>query len=105
MRYEPDWLPRSRGTSDADLEAGWASLRRRGLADAAGVNDEGLALRRHIEDETDRLTSLPWQLLGEDRANWFADAFEPPCELLLRRVDETAGPNYQPASRLHANTR
>ena len=30
----------------------------------------------------------------------FAADLEPPCELLLRRVDETAGPNYQPASRL-----
>ena len=30
----------------------------------------------------------------------FATDLEPPCELLLARVDETAGPNYQPASRL-----
>ena len=68
------------------------------------MNADGMALRRHIEQETDRLTSLAWQLLGEDRSNWFAAAFEPPCEALLRRVDETAGPNYQPASRLHPNT-
>lgn len=104
MGYEADWLPKSRGTSEADLSAGWAALTTRGLADAAGVNADGMALRRHIEQETDRLTSLPWQMLGEDRADWFAAAFEPPCEALLRRVDETAGPNYQPASRLHPNT-
>jgi len=105
MGYEADWLPKSRGTSEHDLAAGWTSLRLRGLADDTGVNSDGMALRRHIEQETDRLTNLPWQLLGEDRSNWFAVAFEPPCEALLRRVDETAGVNYQPASRLHPNTR
>jgi len=34
-----------------------------------------------------------------------AEALEPPCELLLARVDETAGPNYQPASRLRPRRR
>jgi len=101
LGYEADWIPKSRGTTDADLAAGWASLRARGLADGDTVNIDGLALRRRIEDDTDRLTTLPWELLGEDRSTWFADAFEPPCELLLHRVDVTAGPNYQPASRLH----
>ena len=61
---------------------------------------EGVALRQRIEDDTDRCTTLPWELLGEDRARWFAEVFEPPCERLLHRVDVTAGPNYQPASRL-----
>ncbi|MFM2076309.1 MAG: hypothetical protein RJA49_199, partial [Actinomycetota bacterium] len=93
-------LPRSRGTTQADIDAGWEALRARDLADATGVNADGLALRQHIEDETDRLTTLPWRLLGEDRSRWFAAAFEPPCELLLQRVDLTAGPNYQPASRI-----
>jgi len=50
---------------------------------------------------TDRLTTLPWQLLGEERSNRFAERFEPPCEALLARVDVTAGTNYQPASRIH----
>jgi hypothetical protein len=100
LGYEADWLPKSRGTSDGDLEAGWAALTERGLAANGAVTADGLALRQRIEDETDRLTTLPWRLLGEKRARWFAAAFEPPCELLLRRVDETAGPNYQPASRL-----
>jgi hypothetical protein len=101
LGYEADWIPKSRGTTDADLAAGWASLRARGLADGDTVNGDGLALRRRIEDDTDRLTTLPWELLGEERSMWFAESFEPPCELLLHRVDVTAGPNYQPASRLH----
>lgn len=100
LGYEPDWLPRSRGTSDDELMSAWAALRARGLADDGGVTPEGVALRQHIEDETDRLTTLPWQLLGARGATAFAEQFEPPCERLLARVDETAGPNYQPASRI-----
>jgi len=100
LGYEPDWLAKSRGTSPDDLAAGWASLTRRGLAVDGAVTPEGIALRQQLEDDTDRLTTLPWELLGEVGAREFAEAFEPPCELLLRRVDETAGPNYQPASRI-----
>ena len=100
LGYEPDWLARSRGTSDVDLDAGWQALEHKGLAIGRAVTDDGVALRQQIEDDTDRLTSLPWQLLGEERSQWFASAFEPPCEALLRRVDVTAGPNYQPASRV-----
>ena len=61
---------------------------------------EGLALRQRLEDDTDRATTLPWELLGEERSLAFAELLEPPCELLLHRVDVTAGPNYQPASRV-----
>lgn len=100
LRYEQDWLPKSRGTTDEELADAWTSLRARGLADGDTVTDEGIALRQRIEDDTDRLTTRPWELLGVEAARRFADVLEPPCELLLKRVDETAGPNYQPASRL-----
>ncbi len=60
----------------------------------------GVALRQRIEDETDRVGTLPWRLLGRDASVAFARDLEPPCEALLARVDVTAGPNYQPASRL-----
>ena len=102
LGYEPDWLARSRGTSDADLAGGWRSLEARGLTAEGAVTPEGVALRQKIEDDTDRLTTLPWEHLGEDRSVEFAERFEPPCELLLQRVDTTAGPNYQPASRLRS---
>ena len=100
LGYETDWLARSRGTSSDDLEAGWLRLQQRGLAADGVVTDEGLQVRQQLEDDTDRLTTLPWELVGELRASEFAERFEPSCELLLRRVDETAGVNYQPASRL-----
>jgi hypothetical protein len=102
LGYERDWLPNSRGTAPDDLARGWQSLADKGLVRDNEVTDEGIALRQHLEDETDRLTSLPWELLGETRARQFAHDFEPPCEALLTRVDITAGPNYQPASRVRA---
>jgi hypothetical protein len=34
------------------------------------------------------------------RSTPFAERLEPACEKLLARVDETAGPNYQAASRI-----
>jgi hypothetical protein len=100
MNYEGDWLSISRGISPTAIDAGWASLEARGLAHNRAVTPEGLELREHLEDETDRLTTPVWQMLGEQRSLSFAEDFEPPCELLLARVDETAGPNYQPASRI-----
>ncbi len=100
LEYEPGWLPTSRGSSPAEIDAGMDMLAARGLASDGVVNARGIGLRQHIEDETDRCTTLPWELLGESASLEFADAFEPPCELLLARVDLTAGPNYQPASRI-----
>ena len=102
MGYESDWLATSRGTGPDEIDAGWAALERKGLAADRVVRPEGVALRQRIEDETDVLTTRPWELLGEERSRWFAEAFEPPCAHLLHRVDVTAGPNYQPASRLRS---
>jgi hypothetical protein len=100
LGYEPDWIPISRGTSPEDLARAWGSLRQRGLAEADIVTDEGVALRQSIEDRTDCLNEIVWRSLGEPATFQFAELFEPGCELLLHRVDMTAGPNYQPASRI-----
>ncbi len=100
LGYERDWLPKSRGSAPDALERAWKALEQRGLARTGKVTADGIALRQHLEDETDRLSTMPWERLGEEVARRFARDFEPPCEVLLRRVDVTAGPNYQPASRL-----
>ncbi len=100
LGYERDWLAASRGANPTEIEAGWASLTARGLVVDGEVTPEGIALRQAIEDDTDHLTTLPWQLSGETRSVEFAERLEPPCVALLTRVDETAGPNYQPASRI-----
>lgn len=100
INYEKDWLATSRGSNADEIANAWASLEARGLAEAGEVTAAGRELRQHIEDETDRISVLPWILLGEAASIRFAEEFEPPCEQLLARVDITAGPNYQPASRL-----
>jgi hypothetical protein len=100
LGYESGWLPTSRGSSAEEISSGWQLLEHRGLAEAGAVTAEGLALRQSLEDDTDRLTAPAWRSLGEPLALAFAERLEPPCELLLTRVDETAGPNYQPASRV-----
>jgi hypothetical protein len=102
LGYEPGWLPTSRGSGPDEIAEAWSALEAKGLAVDGVATTEGLALRERLEAETDRLTTLPWELLGIEAATAFAERFEPPCELLLARVDLTAGPNYQPASRVRA---
>ncbi|CAM8636787.1 hypothetical protein MCETE4_00817 [Acidimicrobiia bacterium] len=99
LGYDEGWLPTSRGSSPVEIAEGLVLLEEKGLAIDGRVNDAGLDLRQHLEDATDSQTIQPWQLLGETASARFAEEFEPPCELLLARVDETAGTNYQPASR------
>jgi hypothetical protein len=103
--YDDDWLASSRGTSAEEVAAGWEQLEQRGLAVDGKATTSCIELRQHIEDETDRLTALPWELLGEARSVQFAEQFEAPCELLLDRVNTTAGPNYMPASRVRDEPR
>jgi len=100
LGYEADWLPRSRGSAPSDIATARAGLTERGLADKTGATAAGRALRQQLEDDTDRLTVTPWVQLGVARTLALTEALEPPCELLLARVDLTAGPNYQPASRI-----
>lgn len=101
LRYDNEWLSRSRGISDESIEQSFVMLEQRGLASDGVVNQRGIAFRQHIENETDRRCTLPWQLLGYDTTHTLAERLESPCELLLRRVDITAGERYQPASRMH----
>lgn len=104
LGYDGEWLSRSRGISDEAIKGAFKSLEVRGLASDDIVSERGIALRQHIEDETDRRSELPWRLLGFDQSHDLAALLEPPCELLLRRVDITAGERYQPASRIRRNS-
>ena len=49
-----------------------------------------------------RARVAPALALGEAESVRFHEALEPPGELLPARVDETAGPSYQPGSRIRA---
>jgi hypothetical protein len=100
--YDQDWIAVSRGTTADEIDAGWAALEHKGLAENRSATAAGIELRQRIEDDTDALTTLPWELVGEDTAREFAQRLEGPCERLLARVDETAGHRYMPAARLRA---
>jgi hypothetical protein len=56
----------SRGWSDEEWKGAVGALTARGLLTADGsLTPRGDALRAHIEEETDRLDSSPWQHLGD----------------------------------------
>ncbi|MDT3400117.1 hypothetical protein RKE29_26425 [Streptomyces sp. B1866] len=62
----PQWVLRTRGWTEPEWEAARERLRERGLLDAEGeLTAEGVELRRHLEDETDRLDRAPYEHLGE----------------------------------------
>jgi hypothetical protein len=104
LGYDANWLSLSRGNSPESIAAAWSSLERKGLASAGTVTAQGLLLRQQIEDETDALGAEIWRTLGYDRSEAFGREFEPPCELLLERVNITAGILYQPASRIRESS-
>ena len=100
LDYDGDWLSKSRGLDDATIATAWSDLTAKGLAADGQLTDLGYATRQQIEDLTNQSSAAVWQHLGYDESLAFAEAFEPPCELLLARVNETAGERYQPASRV-----
>ncbi|RIK10929.1 MAG: hypothetical protein DCC49_01595 [Acidobacteria bacterium] len=103
VKYPDDWIAKSRQWDERAITLGFESLRSRDLAepDADRVSERGIALREAMEKKTNALTVAPWVKIGLDRTLDVIRTLEPPCEVLLKRVDETAGPRYQPASRIH----
>lgn len=97
--YASDWLPRSRGADDAALDAAMAGLEERGLVTDGSVNAAGVAYRQELEDRLDGLCAPAWQRLGPNRTVGFLELVEPVGPALVRRIDETAGPNWMPAAR------
>lgn len=94
-----DWLPRSRGSGDADLAAATQELTDRELMTDGQVNAAGRAARQRLEDRLDALTIEPWQRLGWDRSRELLDVLDRAGERLMARVDATAGPLWMPAGR------
>ena len=99
LGYPGDWIPRSRGADDAQLEEAWAALDTRGFVTDGRINDAGLAFREQIEDTTNELCEKAWRHLGEQKSLEFVQLIEPIGQRFLARIDATAGENWMPAAR------
>ncbi|MCF3121659.1 hypothetical protein IPZ68_18390 [Streptomyces arenae] len=61
----PKWVFTTRGWNQAEWDAAVERLRGRGLLDGEGeLTEDGVALRRDVETETDRLDRAPYAHLG-----------------------------------------
>lgn len=104
MGYPTEWIPRSRGADDAMIATALGSLAQRGWVTGGVVNDSGVAARQQIEDRTDALCRLPWELLGERGTQDLLDLLEPVGRVYLDRIDGTAGDHWMPAARHRRRT-
>jgi len=93
------WIPQSRGADPDAIAAAMAGLEARGLARDGSVTDAGREFRRSVEARTDALCEAQWRAVGTEATGRFLAAVEPVGEVLLRRIDRTAGPNWMPAAR------
>jgi hypothetical protein len=99
--YGEDWLPRSRGADDEALTAAYAGLEERGYAEDGVVTDAGIAHRQALEDLLDDLTTAAWRHLGADHTDRFVELVESVGDVLIGRIDATAGEKWMPAGRRH----
>jgi hypothetical protein len=77
----------------------FADLEQRGLAENGLVSNAGLAVRELIEERTNELTQRAWLSFGFENTERFLNMVEPVGDRLMKRIDETAGPNWMPAAR------
>lgn len=96
---EAEWIARSRGADDTEIERGWARLEQKGFAVDRTFTDAGREARNRLEQRTDEICGQMWEALGEDLTIAFCELVEPHHEAFLARIDEWAGPNWMPASR------
>ncbi|MFI7241923.1 SCO6745 family protein [Streptomyces qinglanensis] len=63
----PKWVMSTRGYNAQDWTAAQQRLTGRGLLDGEGeLTERGAELRKHLEEETDRLDRRPYELLGAE---------------------------------------
>ena len=82
----------------------WRSSTPVGFLDGGRVNEAGIDYRQSLEDRLDALTVDPWQHLGAERTAELQALMDEAGPTLLARIDDTAGPNWMPAGRLHARS-
>jgi len=99
MGYPKEWIPRSRGAEDAEIEKALENLGARGFVTDGVVNDAGIEYRQDLERRTDALCEIPWREFGEKNTNTLLSILEPVGERYVRHIDEIAGENWMPAAR------
>ncbi len=99
--YGEDWLPRSRGADDAALTEAYEGLARRGFAQDGVVTEAGIAHRQELEDRLDDLTAAAWRHLGAVETDRLVALVETVGDVLIGRIDATAGEKWMPAGRRH----
>jgi len=99
--YADDWLPRSRGADDEALTAAYDMLAARGLVVDGEVTREAITYRQQLEDRLDDMAALAWQHLGAEATQRFIDLISSVGDVLIGRIDATAGEKWMPAGRHH----
>jgi hypothetical protein len=103
---DEEWIARSRGNDDAAVDAGWARLAAKGLAepnpggDGHRISETGRRFRADLEARTDALTEPAWRAVGEETTRVLCDAVEAHHDAFVARIDATAGPRWMPAVRV-----
>jgi hypothetical protein len=93
------WIAQSRGADAEAITQAFANLESRGLAEDGVVSTAGLAVRELIEERTNELSQRAWQSFGFENTEKFLNLIEPIGQRLMKRIDDTAGPNWMPAAR------
>lgn len=99
MGYPTQWIPRSRGATDEEIDVALHTLSDRGFVTDGVVNDAGVAYRQEIEDRTDALSEIAWKTFGEQNTLAFVNLIEPVGHRFVTEIDSTAGENWMPAAR------
>jgi hypothetical protein len=99
MGYPKEWIPRSRGADDAEIEKALSNLSSRGFVTDGVINDAGVDYRQELERRTDVLCEIPWREFGEQNTNTLLSILEPVGERYVQHINEVAGENWMPAAR------
>lgn len=94
-----EWIARSRGNDDTDIERGWARLSAKGFASGTLLTDAGRKFREELEQRTSELTAPAWQEVGEATTIALCEAVEQYHGAFLARINATAGPKWMPVLR------
>jgi hypothetical protein len=99
MGYPSQWIPRSRGADDAEINNALTHLMERGFVTDGVVNADGIDYRQKIEERTDQLCESGWKIFGEHNTMKFLELIEPVGQRFVEEINTTAGENWMPAAR------